>query len=44
MLGGQLNDRSSDILWEDIIKDVDINGDGMISLDEFTDMMLKYIK
>jgi hypothetical protein len=29
-------------LWLDIIGETDVNGDGEISLEEFTEMMLKY--
>jgi len=31
-----------DAVWEQIIKEVDTNGDGVISKEEFTTMMLKY--
>lgn len=31
-----------DGVWEQIIKEVDTNGDGVISKEEFTTMMLKY--
>ena len=31
-----------DGVWDQIIKEVDTNGDGVISKEEFTTMMLKY--
>lgn len=31
-------------IWDDIIKEVDINGDGEISYDEFKIMMQKFLK
>ena len=30
-----------DSIWQEIIKEVDTNGDGVIDLREFTEMMLK---
>ena len=33
----------SDQIWDDIIKQVDTNGDGEISLDEFEVMMTKLL-
>ncbi|CAD8072878.1 unnamed protein product [Paramecium sonneborni] len=38
--GGTLYDKK---VWSDLIKDVDINGDGEIQLDEFRQMMLSMI-
>lgn len=34
-------DKISDTVWQDIIKEVDENGDGENSFKEFKDMMLK---
>jgi calcium-dependent protein kinase len=42
VLGGQLNDVD-EVTWEAMIKEVDTNGDGVISFDEFAQMMLKYV-
>lgn len=39
ILGGQIQDEA---VWNEIIKEVDTNGDGVISLEEFTEMMMKY--
>ncbi|EGR31844.1 protein kinase domain protein [Ichthyophthirius multifiliis] len=41
VLGGQMNCKDNK-LWIDIIGETDVNGDGEISLEEFTEMMLKY--
>jgi len=41
VLGGKLDDMD-DGVWDQIIKEVDTNGDGVISKEEFTTMMLKY--
>lgn len=30
-------------IWDDIIKEVDVNGDGEISFDEFKEMMYKFL-
>jgi len=29
-------------VWDEIVSEVDTNGDGQISLEEFTSMMLRY--
>ena len=41
MLGGHLDDLDDDV-WEQIVGEVDTNGDGVISREEFTAMMLRY--
>ena len=41
MLGGHLDDLDDDV-WEQIVREVDTNGDGVISREEFTAMMLRY--
>ncbi len=33
----------SESVWEDIIKEVDVNGDGEVSFDEFQIMMGKFL-
>jgi len=38
VLGGHNSDKS-DKIWQDMIKEVDENGDGEIDFDEFTHMM-----
>lgn len=38
-----LQSKFSDKTWENIIKEIDINGDNQIEYDEFRDMMLKFI-
>jgi Ca2+-binding EF-hand superfamily protein len=38
-----LSSKFSDKAWEQIIKAIDLNGDGNIDQAEFTDMMLKFI-
>lgn len=40
MLGG--NKRYSEEVWEEIVKEVDQNGDGVIDFREFMDMMMRY--
>jgi len=42
-LGGGKKFASTKI-WDDIIKEVDVNGDGEISYDEFKLMMTKFLK
>ena len=39
MLGGEAN--ISDNVWNEVIKEVDTNGDGEVDLKEFKDMLLK---
>ena len=39
MLGG--GKKMDDQIWNDLIKEVDINGDGEIEFSEFKDMLLK---
>ena len=34
----------SDELWSQIISEVDVNGDGEISLKEFMEMMFKFLE
>jgi Ca2+-binding EF-hand superfamily protein len=41
VLGGQLSDVDENV-WTEIVREVDINGDGVISKEEFTTMMLRY--
>jgi len=41
VLGGSLEDMD-DTVWQQIVKEVDTNGDGVISREEFTAMMLRY--
>jgi len=41
IFGGQRN--IDEKVWEDLIKEVDANGDGKISLNEFEDMMMKLL-
>ncbi len=41
VLGGLSN--IDDQIWRDIIKETDVNGDGQISLEEFTEMMMKHV-
>ncbi len=38
-----LSTKFSDKAWEQIIKSIDLNGDGNIDQSEFADMMLKFI-
>lgn len=42
ILGGQLSNLDEKV-WRDIIHEVDTNGDGVISLEEFTAMMMRYV-
>jgi len=42
ILGGQLSSMDNAV-WEEIVKEVDTNGDGVISLEEFTEMMMRYV-
>jgi Ca2+-binding EF-hand superfamily protein len=30
-------------IWDDILKEVDVNGDGEISFEEFKTMMMKFL-
>ena len=30
-------------IWDDILKEVDVNGDGEISFAEFKEMMMKFL-
>jgi Ca2+-binding EF-hand superfamily protein len=30
-------------IWDDILKEVDVNGDGEISFEEFKEMMMKFL-
>ena len=39
-----LQTKFSDKTWEQIIKEIDINGDGDIEFDEFMEMMNKFVK
>jgi len=41
VLGGQLSNIDEGV-WDEIVSEVDTNGDGQISLEEFTSMMLRY--
>ncbi len=41
MLG--LSSKFSEKAWEQIIKSIDLNGDGNIDQAEFTEMMMKFI-
>lgn len=41
MLGGTSIEENH---WKELLKQVDKNGDGMISLDEFIDMFLKKVE
>jgi calcium-dependent protein kinase len=38
-----LSSKFSDKAWEQIIKSIDLNGDGNIDVNEFVDMMLKFL-
>ncbi len=38
-----LQSKFSDKTWDQIIKTIDIDGNGQIEYDEFKDMMLKFI-
>ncbi len=38
-----LSSKFSDKAWEQIIKSIDLNGDGNIDVSEFIDMMLKFL-
>jgi len=42
ILGGKMSTVDNQV-WADIIKEVDTNGDGVISFEEFTDMMMRYV-
>jgi calcium-dependent protein kinase len=42
ILGGHVNNMDTQV-WAEIIKEVDTNGDGVISLEEFCDMMMRYV-
>ena len=39
-----LSTKFSEKAWEQIIKQIDLNGDGNIDQEEFVDMMLKFIE
>jgi len=36
--------KVSEEKWENLIKKIDLNGDGKISMKEFKEMMMKYAK
>ena len=41
---GQGKNITNDNIWDDIIKEVDANGDGEISLPEFETMMNRFLQ
>ena len=41
---GQGKNITNDNIWDDIIKEVDANGDGEISLPEFESMMNRFLQ
>ena len=44
MFNGNLNDDEDDKVWEDLMGEVDKNGDNVISPEEFTNVMLDIVK
>ena len=43
MLLGESNVHTKDVVWKNMIKEIDLNGDGQISFEEFKNMMNKVI-
>lgn len=43
MLLGESNVHTKDIVWKNMIKEIDLNGDGQISFEEFKTLMNKVI-
>lgn len=36
--------KCDDAVWQEIVREVDVNGDGMIDFDEFKTMMSKFVE